>query len=181
MKTTPQQAIASRVDTLGHSSVQPWSAGDIFPFVIVRTEHHFRGYYYTSWQAINGPDGATLHPTPSYDETREAARAHLAYLAARSGYRAAHPEIVDAWRVQAPAGPVLADGLVPAEMGVMCGGDADATAADLNSTRIEAIPRLAREYVDLTPEARSRMMEKSRAELFADAEANPADQQTTLE
>lgn len=162
--TTPQQAIASRVDTLGHSSVQPWSAGDIFPFVIVRTEGP--AHFSTTWQAINGPGGAETATFYSYDACRQAAIDHLVLVPRR---------------VQSPAGPVLADGLVPAEMGVMCGGDADATAIAANETRIEAIPRLAREYVDLTPEARSRKMEKSRAELFADAEANPADQQTTLE
>ena len=34
------EAAARGIDTLNHSSVQPWSAGDIFPAVIARIEKY---------------------------------------------------------------------------------------------------------------------------------------------
>lgn len=220
--TTAQQRHASRTDAIGHSSVQPWSAGDIFPFVIVRTEVYWSDHRLmkATWQAINGPGGAETSVFCSYDACRQAAIDHLAALGLAAAYRAAHPEIAEAWRASTNPGddisdarvrslagsPVAADGLVqaevafknrvllkppatiecaevndPATFGVMCGGTAEATAEDLEIARQDAIPRLAREYVDLTPEARSRLMEKSRQELFAHMEANPEDQQFTLE
>jgi hypothetical protein len=38
--STAEQRRAARVDVVGHSGVQPWSAGEIFPCVIARVERY---------------------------------------------------------------------------------------------------------------------------------------------
>lgn len=38
--STAEQRRAARADTVGHSGVQPWSAGDLFPAVIARVERY---------------------------------------------------------------------------------------------------------------------------------------------
>lgn len=55
--STAQSRHSAKTDAVGHGSVQPWSAGPIFPFVIVRTEHHGSHGFNTTWRAINGPGG----------------------------------------------------------------------------------------------------------------------------
>jgi len=37
---SPNELRASAVDPLGHSSVQPWSAGELFPGTITRVERY---------------------------------------------------------------------------------------------------------------------------------------------
>ena len=46
------EAAARGIDTLNHSSVQPWSAGDIFPATIARIEKYRPAAYHE--QAANG-------------------------------------------------------------------------------------------------------------------------------
>lgn len=45
MTTTAQARRASGTDTIGHSSVQPWSAGPIFPAVISLVYRNGSPYY----------------------------------------------------------------------------------------------------------------------------------------
>ena len=68
-----------QVDKLQHSSIQPWSAGVLFPFVIVQTEtYDNRGVLIrTAHRAINGPRGESSPKFATYRKAAEWARAVL--------------------------------------------------------------------------------------------------------
>jgi hypothetical protein len=60
-----QDRFASHVDAVGHDSVQPWSAGPLFPCVIARVERYAEYTPFAEfrrWQDIYGwSDAETLH------------------------------------------------------------------------------------------------------------------------
>ena len=68
-----------QVDKLQHSSIQPWSAGKLFPFVIIQTEtYDSRGVLIrTAHRAINGPRGESSPKFATYRKAAEFARAIL--------------------------------------------------------------------------------------------------------
>lgn len=73
-KSTAEQRKRSNVDTVGHSSIQAWSAGDLFPAVIARREHYSDNgsLRYAVWE-LEFP-GCELLAFGSYDDAAQAAR-----------------------------------------------------------------------------------------------------------
>ena len=70
--------MSTHQDKLGHSSIQPWSAGEIFPAVIVRVERYPAGEtaattenFSTSWELRVG---AYREEYATYEDAREVAR-----------------------------------------------------------------------------------------------------------
>jgi hypothetical protein len=47
--STAEQRRASSADAIGHSSVQPWSAGDLFPCVLARVERYDAPISWEDW------------------------------------------------------------------------------------------------------------------------------------
>ncbi len=74
-------------DTVGHSSVQPWSAGDIFPATIAVIESYtYAGEYrFTAYELML--DGQSER-FATYDDAVAAARMLLADPEARAAWRA---------------------------------------------------------------------------------------------
>lgn len=79
MKSTAESRRDASVDLIAHSSVQPWSAGDIFPAVINRVDYHppEGGEAYASRWALT-LDGRREEGYASHDAAAEMARALLA-------------------------------------------------------------------------------------------------------
>lgn len=66
-------------DLKGHSGVQPWSQGDIFPYVIPYCEQYSQdGVLMATWHEVLGP-GAP-HPSPRYPTDSAARAAALRHL-----------------------------------------------------------------------------------------------------